>query len=48
VTITLASGETHAGYEVIYLPKLVGYAELQSEGYQQNDGFSWSLVVEEA
>jgi hypothetical protein len=48
VTITLATGETHAGYEVVYLPKITGYAELQSEGYQQNDGFSWSLVVEEA
>jgi hypothetical protein len=33
---------------VIYLPKIVGYAELSSEGYQQNDGFNWSLVVEEA
>ena len=48
VTITLATGETHAGYEVIYLPKIVGYAELSAEGYQQNDGFNWSLVVEEA
>ena len=48
VSITLATGETHAGYEVIYLPKIVGYAELQADGYQQNDGFNWSLVVEEA
>jgi len=48
VTITLATGETHAGYEVVYLPKLVGYAELRSDEYQQNQGFGWSLVVEEA
>jgi hypothetical protein len=48
VTITLATGETHGGYEVVYLPKITGYAELQSDGYQQNDGFNWSLVVEEA
>ena len=48
VTITQATGETHGGYEVVYLPKIVGYAELSAEGYQQNVGFSWSLVVEEA
>ena len=48
VTITLASGEAHNSYEVIYLPKLTGYAELRSEEYQQNGGFGWSLVVEEA
>ena len=48
VTITLATGETHAGYEVVYLPKLTGYAELRSDEYQQNQGFGWSLVVEEA
>ena len=48
VTITLASGETHDGYEVIYFPKIVGYPELSQEGYTQNDGFGWTLVVEEA
>jgi hypothetical protein len=48
VTITLASGETNEGYEIVYGPKLTGYPSLSEETYTQNDGFSWSLTVEEA
>jgi hypothetical protein len=48
VTITLASGETNEGYEVCYFPKLTGYPTLSEETYTQNDGFSWSLSLEEA
>lgn len=47
VNITLATGETHGGYEVVYAPKITGYAEV-TEAWTQNDGWSWSLVVEEA
>jgi hypothetical protein len=48
VNITLASGEAHAGYEVIYAPKFSGYAELTADQFQQNDGWGWTLVVEQA
>jgi hypothetical protein len=48
VTITLATGETHGSYEIVYAPKLTGYATLDSESFQQNDGWGWSLTVEEA
>jgi hypothetical protein len=48
VTITLASGETNEGYEVCFFPKITGYPTLSEESYTQNDGFSWSLTVEEA
>jgi hypothetical protein len=48
VNITLATGETHGSYEVIYAPKLTGYAELSTDTYTQNDGWGWTLTVEEA
>jgi len=47
VTITLATGESHDNYEVIYAPQIVGYATLD-ESWQQNDGWGWNLTVEEA
>lgn len=47
VVISLASGESHDGYEVVYAPKFIGYAEL-TESFTQNDGWTWQLVVEEA
>jgi hypothetical protein len=48
VSITLASGEAHDSYEVLYAPKFTGYAELTADNFVQNDGWSWQLVVEEA
>lgn len=48
IVITLASGEAHGSYEVVYAPKLTGYAELTTDSFTQNDGWSWSLTVEEA
>ena len=47
IIFTLASGESHGGYEVIYAPEFTGYAEL-TESWMQNDGWTWQLVVEEA
>ena len=47
VTITLATGESHEHYEVIYLPKLTVYADRPTETYTQNDGCGWSLRAEE-
>ena len=44
----LATGESHANYEVIYAPKLTGYATLDTESWTQNDGWGWTLTVEEA
>ncbi len=48
VNITLATGETHGSYEVIYAPKITGYAELSTDSFVQNDGWGWTLTVEEA
>lgn len=48
VNITLASGESHEHYEVIYLPKLTCYVDPPTETYTQNDGWGWSLRAEEA
>jgi hypothetical protein len=47
VNITLASGEAHEHYEVVYLPKLTVICERPVESYQQNEGWSWSLRAEE-
>ena len=47
VTITLATGETHEHYEVVYIPRLTVYADRPTENYTQNDGFGWSLRAEE-
>src|SRR5512139_735824 len=48
VNITLATGESHEHYEVIYLPKLTCYVDPPTESFTQNDGWSWSLRAEEA
>jgi hypothetical protein len=48
VNITLATGESHEHYEVVYLPLLTVYADPPTETYAQNEGWSWSLRAEEA
>ena len=48
VNITLASGEDHDYYEVVYFPSLVCFASPPEETWTQNDGFSWTLRAEEA
>lgn len=47
VTITLATGESHDFYEVVYIPKLTVYADPPTETYTQNNGWGWSLRAEE-
>ncbi len=48
VTISLATGESHDHYEVVYLPLLTVIAERPVESFTQNEGWSWSLRAEEA
>lgn len=48
LNITLATGETHNQYEVVYFPKLTVFASPPEESWTQNDGFSWTLRAEEA
>jgi hypothetical protein len=45
--VSLASGEEHDWYEMVWLPKLTGYATLTSEEYQQNGGWGWTLTIEQ-
>jgi hypothetical protein len=47
VNITLATGESHDHYEVIYLPLLTVVCERPVESFVQNEGWSWSLRAEE-